>query len=858
MLWRKKKRRSLEDLKEEIESHLAHEADRLRDFGASPDPETAARRAFGNVASVQEAHYEHHHWMFFDHLKRDLRQAVRQAISRPAFSAVVILTLALGIGANSAIFGVIQAVLLRPLPYRDPSRLAMLFSGDPERELHEGRVSLANFADWKARNGSFDGMTVFIGQTFLLGDAEGSSSPERMRSARVTANFWTVLGVTPILGRAFTTEEENRGERVVVLSYDLWRQRFGGSHDALGANLLMDGRTYRIIGVMGPEFRFPFSDTRVWEPVTAHPYWTTRDRKDARGASVWLALGRLKPAVSWARAEEEMDAIGGRLHAEYPKSGPPHIAVVPLDAHSTGRFRASLWILFGAVFLMLLIACINVASLLLARSSVRRREFALRRALGAGWIRIASQLLTETLALASIGGLLGLALAYSALPLLIAFGPAGIPRLQEARMDWQLVLFTVAITVFTAVFASLWPAFESETKGAASRQWTTVSTRRVRDLLVAGEFALALVLVAGAGLLVHSFVRLRAVELGFQPDHLLTMRIDLHTGRGADQQVAYFEDAIRRVQSLPGVKSAAAITGFLRTDPEDSVEVEGRAPQHPGPCEDLIAGPYFETAGIPLKKGRVFQNEDSRNSTPVAIVNETMARAYWPGEDPIGKRFRFRPTTPWLTVIGVTGDMRRQGIERQIAPQVFRPHAQGSENMMDLIVRTYSEPATLAAAIQSEIQSIDRSVAKFAIATVDERLGDQTAERRFDTSLIGVFAFAALFLSAIGIYGLMHHTVAQRFTEIGVRMALGASPKLVVTMVLKQGFTLASIGISVGLLGTLMLSRLLSNLLYGVTPTDPISFAGSALLLLAVAGLACWIPARRASRIDPVVALRQD
>jgi len=855
MFWPRKKR-SLDDFNDEIQSHLMHEADQLRDAGASSDPDAEARRAFGNITSVQETHYEHRHWMFFDHLTRDFRQALRQVRTRPGFSAVVILTLALGIGANSAIFSVVQAVLLRPLPYHDPGRLAMLFSGDPARELHEGRVSLANFADWKSQNRCFDDMTVFIGQTFLLGT---DGSPERMRSARVAANFWTLLGVTPVLGRVFTPEEESRGERVAVLSYELWRQRFGGSKEALGTGIQMDDRTYRIIGVMGPEFRFPFPDTKVWEPVTAHPYWSTRDRKNPRTASNWLALGRIKPDVPWTRAQEEMDAIGRRLHDEYPKSeAPSTVAVIPLDIHATSRFRASLWLLFGAVFLMLLIACINVASLLLARSSVRQREFALRRALGAGRLRLAVQLLTETLVLAFFGGLLGLLIASSALRLLLVFGPADIPRLAEARIDWQVVLFTAAITVFTAIFATLWPAFETGTRGAGSRQWTTVSTRKLRDLLVVSEFALAIVLMAGAGLLVHSFLRLRAVELGFQPDHMLMMRIDLHVGRTVYQQAAYFEDVIKRVQSLPGVKSAAAVTGFLRTDPEDSVEIEGRPLQHPGPCEDLIAGSYFETAGIPLKKGRVFQDDDRRASIPVAIINETMARAYWSGEDPIGKRFRFRPSTAWLTVVGVTGDMRRQGIERQIAPQVYLPYAQGSEDMMDLIVRTYPEPASLAAAVQNEIQAIDRSVAKFSVSTVDQRLGDQTAERRFDTSLIGVFAAAALFLSAIGIYGLMHHLVAQRTAEIGVRVALGASPESVVAMVLRRGFTLALIGIGGGLLGTFSLSQLLSNQLYEVTPTDPISFAGSALLLLAVAGLACWIPARRAARINPVIALRQE
>ncbi len=854
MFWRKK--RSIEDLSEEIESHLAHEADQIRDTRSSADPEGAARRGFGNVTAAKEAWYEYMHWRFFDHLTRDLRQAVRQTRSRPGFSAVVILTLALGIGANSAIFSIVQAVLLRPLPYRDPSRLAMLFSGDPARELREGRVSLLNFADWKSQNRSFEDMTVFNGQTFLLGT---DGFPERMRSARVPANFWTLVGVEPALGRVFTLEEEKHADRVAVLSHQLWQQQFGGSQEALGANLLMDGRNYIVIGVMPSTFQFPFPDTKVWEPITAHPYWSTRDRQSPRSSSVWLVLGRIKLGVTSAQAQEEMNVIARRLQGEYPGNEmPASIPVVPLDIQATGKFRLSLWLLFGSVFVILLIACINVANLLLARGSVREREFALRRALGAGRLRLAAQILTETLVLAACGGLVGLSLASSATEAIKVFGPAGIPRLAEARIDWHVILFTAAISVFTALFASLWPVFGCSRTQAGSRQWTSVSTRRVRDLLVAGEFALALVLVTAAGLLIHSFMRLRTVELGFRPDHLLTMRIDLHVGKTNDGQAAYFEEAIRRVGSLPGVRSAAAITGFLTTDPEDEVEVEGRPPQQPGPCEDLIAGPYFETAGIPLVKGRVFSDQDRRNSLPVAIINETMARAYWPGADPIGKRFRFRATTPWLTVTGVTGDMRRHGIEYQVKPQVFRPHRQGSENMMDVIVRTSSEPSTLAGAIQREIQTIDKTVAKFRIATVDHELGEQTGERRFDTFLIGSFAFAALFLSAIGIYGLLHHLVAQRTNEIGVRMALGARPGAVMALVLRQGLTLALIGTAVGLLGALSISPLLSKLLYGVTPTDPLTFGSSALILLAVAALACWVPSRRAARIDPMRALRQD
>lgn len=554
-----------------------------------------------------------------------------------------------------------------------------------------------------------------------------------------------------------------------------------------------------------------------------------------------------------------MSAIERRLQASYPGSQlPAGVAVVPLDVLTTAKFRLSLWLLFGSVVVILLIACMNTAGVLLARGSAREREFAMRRALGAGRLRLAAQLLTETVVLAACGGLFGLLLGLGAAAAIKAFAPADIPRLAETRIDWQVILFTAGVTVFSALFASLWPVFESNRTQVGGRQWTSVSTRRLRHLLVAGEFALALVLVSTAGLLIHSFLRVQAVELGFRPSHLLTMRIDLHVGKSNDQQAAYFEEAIQRVESLPGVRSAAAISGFLRTDPEDSVEIEGRPPQRPGPCEDLIAGPYFETAGIPLLTGRVFSDRDRRNSLPVAIINQTMARAYWPGDNPVGKRFRFSASEPWLTVVGLTGDMRRQGIERPIAPQVFRPHRQASEDMMDFIVRTTAEPSTMAAVIRSQIQTIDKTVAKFSVATVDHELGQQTGERRFDTFLVGSFAFAALFLSAVGIYGLLHQLVVQRTNEVAVRMALGALPSTVMALVLRQGLTLALVGIAAGLLGALSVSRLLSKLLYDVAPTDPVTFGSSALLLLVIAGMACWVPSRRAARIDPMLVLRQD
>jgi predicted permease len=456
--------------------------------------------------------------------------------------------------------------------------------------------------------------------------------------------------------------------------------------------------------------------------------------------------------------------------------------------------------------------------------------------------------------------MLGMALAAATLKALIAFGPRQIPRLQEAHIDGAALLFTLGLSLLSALISGLWPAVRNGMTPVRSREWTTVSNRSVRNLIVVGEFAIALVLLTGAGLMVRSFVRLQKVDPGFRPEKLLMMRIDLHVGRTSAQQVAYFRNVIDRVSALPGVRSAAAISGLLLSDPEDAIQIDGRPPQQPGPSDDVIAGPFFQTAGIPLKLGRYFSDQDRFGSLPVAVINEKMARFYWPDEDPVGKRFRFpdHSSSPWVTVVGVTGDMRRQGLEKEAIPQVFRPDAQESEDMMEVIVRTAGDPAPTAAVVRGAIQSLDKSVAKFDIGTVEQLLGQQMEERRFQTSLISLFSFIALLLSAIGIYGLMHYLVAQRTQEIGVRMALGARYGNVLALVVRQGVVLAAGGVVIGSFLALGFTHLLSRLLYGVTPTDLVTFATAPLILLGVAAFASWLPARRAARIDPMLALRQD
>jgi len=610
MFWRKK--RPLSDFAEEIQSHLAHEADQIQEHGnARTEAAAAARRAFGNVGLVEEHFYRQGRRLLWDQISRDFLYALRLFWRKPAFSIVVVLTLALGIGANTAIFSVIDAVLLRPLPYKDPSRLAMLWSEDSAHGIQEGRVSLLNFADWRNRSHAFEDITIFVGQTFLLGNKDGP--PERMRSARVADNFFPLLGVAPLIGRAFSIDEAKRGESVVILSYGFWQRRFGGSPQVLGSDLIMDGRKSRIVGVMPASFQYPFADTQVWEPMTAHPYWSTRDRASLRSFAVWFALGRLRPGFAWNQAQSEMSVIGLQLSAEHQENKIlPDIHVVPLYTQTTGRVQLSFVVLFASVFLMLLIACTNVANLMLARGSAREGEFSVRRALGAGRVTLAAQLLVESLVLSATGGLLGLALAAAALKAIVAFGPREIPRLAEARIDSQVLFFTILLSLFAATVSALWPAMQTGTTVCRSRHWNTAANRSLRNFLVVGEFAVALILMAIAGLMIRSFVRLQSVDPGFRPDRLLVMRIDLHVGKTAAQQIAYFKDAIDHVQTLPGIQSAAAISDFLRSDPEDSVAIEGRVPQQPGPSDDLIAGTFFETAGIPKKWPLLFGRRSPR------------------------------------------------------------------------------------------------------------------------------------------------------------------------------------------------------------------------------------------------------
>ena len=817
-----------------------------------------------------------------DEMFQDLRYSARMLLKNKAFTAVAVLSLALGIGANTAIFSVVSGVLLRPLPYQEPGRLAMLWKVNAKQNLYEDGASIPSFLDWRAQSQTFADMAVYasVNSVFLTGGDE----PEQARAVRASANLFPLLGVKPALGRAFSFDEEERRERVVVLSYGLWQERFGGSPDVVGKTLEINGQNSQVIGVMPEGFYFPTKQAQLWEPATLFEGF---DRLRAvRGNDDWNVVGRLKPGATWRAAQAEMNLIDQRLGQTYPNSDPYRIGinVVPLPVQVTGRsLRRALWVLFGAVGFVLLIACVNVANLLLARGAARQREFAVRAALGAGRLRLLRQLLTECVMLAVGASLLGLGLATLGVRSLVSFAPPGIPRLDEIRIDASVLLFTVGLSLLAAILFGLAPAWkvsqqrphEALKEGGGVRSGG-LRLRQGRGLLVAAECALAVTLLTGAGLLIRSFQRLQAVDPGFKPEGVLLMRIARASASNSSTSStstpfplpAVFQQIRERIAALPGVRAVGTIGhpygGVLRTATPESkaVIVEGRPTQteHASfPFDSPSVSPgFFEAIGGVLLKGRFYTEQDLPNPVPreftadVVVINETMARRLFPGEEPIGKRIG--DGRRWHTIVGVVKDMRHQGLEKQPVAEIFLLRGTSGE----WVVRANSDPLTLAAAIREAVRSVDSNATVTSLKTLASQTAELNAERRFQTWLLTLFAIVALTLSGIGIFGVMHYAVAQRTHEIGIRIALGAGSSDVLRLVIGQGLKLAVIGVAAGLLGALWMTRLIAHLLFSVSAADPVTFSGVALLLAGVALLACYLPARKAARIDPLTALRHE
>jgi predicted permease len=803
-----------------------------------------------------------------ENLLQDLRYGIRVLLKSPGVSLMAILALALGIGANTAIFSVVNAVLLRALPYKNPDRILMVWVNNRRAGVDQDYHSYPNYEDYNNQNHVFEQIAAFIDTSSnITGDGE----PERVIGAATTINFFPVMGMEPAMGRMFLPEEWEEGHnQVAVLSHGLWQRRFGSDPQIVGKTISINGKVRTIVGVMPPAFRFPAKETEVWVPLPLRP-----DLKGSR-TSFWLkAVGRLKPGVTLDEARSEMEVISNRLVEQYPSNAGYGVNLVPLYEQFTGNIRSAILVLFGAVAFVLLIACANVANLLLARGAARGKEIAIRAALGAGRTRLIRQFLTESVLLAFFGGLGGLLIAFWGIKVLVALGPRDIPQLDQITIDGKVLGFTLAVSLLTGLIFGLVPALQAsrpdlnETLKEGGRSSAGgFGVDRVRRVLIVSEIALSLVLLIGAGLLIKSFIRLQDVNLGFNPDHLLTMNLQLAgSNYKEDSRVSsFYKQLIQRVEALPGVQSAAAVSDvFLNKVTNSSTfSIEGRP--NPPTAErveitiDTATPDYFRLMGIPLVRGREFDEHDT-GDIPVVIINETMAKRFWPNEDPVGKRIVYGDPdsdTKWITVVGVVGDMRRTGVDTEVRCETFVPHNQWPLRSMVLVVRTASDPLSLAGLVRQEVLAIDKDQPVYNIKTVDQLLSERVSQRRFNMLLLGIFATIALLLAGVGIYGVMSFIVTQRTREIGIRMALGAQKGDVIRLVVGQGIITALAGVLIGLAAAFALTRLMSSLLFGVSTTDPVIFVIISLLLTAVAGVACYIPALRATRVDPMVALRYE
>jgi putative ABC transport system permease protein len=867
------RRRAGVDLAEEIRTHLALETEQNIEAGMSPEEARyAALRAFGSVTLSKEDSRTMWGFRSLETLWQDVRFGGRMLIKNPTFTIVAVLALALGIGANSAIFSVVNTVLLRPLPYKEPDRLMTVWEDNSRHGYPRDTPAAANFIDWRDQNQVFEGMAAMAELSFNL---TGGGEPERIDGRRVSANLFPLLGVEPQLGRAFLSEEDRPGaQRVVIMSHGLWQRRFGSDQNIIGRPLTLNGESYTVVGVMPPQFQFPTRGDELWVPIA----FDSREAAN-RGRHYLEVVARLKSGVTPQQAQAEMNTIAARLQQQYPEQNTGlGAAVVPLHEQVVGDIKPALLVLLGAVGFVLLVACANVANLLLARAAVRQKEIATRIALGASRLRLMRQFLTESILLAVLGGGLGLLLSLWGVNLLKAFIPENISQAKAVTIDARVLGFTLLVSLLTGLIFGLAPAVQAsnlnlnETLKEGGRDSAAGSRgNRIRGLLVVAEVAVSLVLLIGAGLLINSFLRLRNVDPGFRADNLLTMRIVLSAQKYPDRErrAVFYDELLRRVESLPGVKSAAVANWIPLVSQGDSigVTIEGRPAPAPGQANivvtRVVSPHYFETMGIQLLRGRQFAEQDRVDSPPVAVISETMARRYWPGEDPTGKRIapgRPESADDWVTVVGVMKDVRQFELNADPKPQMYLSYEQGWSFFAPshLVVRTEAEPRSLAATVRGAVWSIDKDQPVSNISTMEDVLSESIARQRFSMLLLGIFAAVALLLAAVGLYGVMSYSVAQRTHEIGIRMALGAQTRDVLKLAVGQGLKLVLIGVVLGLVAAFILTRVLASLLYGVSATDPITFITISLVLISVALLASYIPARRATKVDPLIALRYE
>jgi putative ABC transport system permease protein len=798
---------------------------------------------------------------------RDARHALRLLLRAPTFSAIAILTFAVGIGVNIAVFSVVNAVLLQPLPYPDADRITLVWMDNRRQGISDDITSFPNYLDWKNRNTVYAHLAGYTGQAFTL---TGADQPERLIGAAATANFFDVMGVRPALGRVFTAEHEVPGkDGVLVLSHGLWQRRFGGSPDVLGRTLTMSGAQYEVIGVMPPALQLPRT-AEFWVPLAPD-----QQLREAR-QSFWLpVIGRLKPGVSIEQAQAEMSGISTQLEQTYAFLRGFGANVVPLHRQIVGDIERALLVLLGAVGFVLLIACANLANLMFGRTAARRRELAIRNALGAGRGRLVRQIVTEALVLAVCGGAAGVLFAYWATGLFVRLGGDSIPRADTVGIDLPVLLFALGLVTLAALLSGLLPALQASRAASADhlreggRQGGGSATHRTRSLLVGAEVALAFVLLIGAALLTRTLWTMQQVERGFQTDRIATMRVSAPAARypGPVEVRAFYARLLDRLRATPGIESVATATAVLQPVVTNSgiYSIEGQAPPPPEqrieyPVE-VVSPEFFETLGIHLARGRGFSPQDHADAPRVVVVNESFARLGWPGQDPIGRRIRAGDETsqaPWMTVVGVIRDIRRADVTRAIRPELYLSALQTTPRTMMLLVKTTGEPSAIVPAVRRELQAIDPQLPLFAVATLGESVAGTMNQPRFQATLLATFAIVALVLAAIGIYGVTAHAVSQRTQEVGIRMALGAHRRDVLRMMLLQHLRPAVAGVVIGVVGAVLLGRYLDTLLYGIAATDPATFAAIAVALVAVALIACWVPARRATRVDPLIAVRAD
>jgi putative ABC transport system permease protein len=880
-LWRRlfsplRRGRYEREMEEEMRFHLEMQIEQNLASGmAVEEAHYAARRQFGNQTWLKEASREMWSLNSIEALIQDLRYAARMLMKSPGFTFVAVLTLALGIGPNTAIFSVVNGVLLRPLPYYEPERLVMVWADRPILQAQTGLpdfpVTGADFVDWRNQNQVFENMAAMVA---FRSNLTGGGEPESVVAMRASANLFPLLGARLAVGRAFLPEEDQAGAtRVVVISHELWQLRYGADPNIIGQKIILDNEAYTVIGVTAPDFHFPRRGEvpgtyliGATKPDLYLPIAFTPEQKNNRRGNYLIVIARLKPGVSLGQASADMNSIARRLTEQYPQTNTDKGArLAPLRQQAVGKARTALLVLLGAVGFVLLIACANVANLLLARAAGRQKEMAIRAAIGASRWRVVRQLGAESLVLAISGGAAGLLLAWWGVKLLLAIAPDNLPRLYDIRLDTRVAGFTLLVSLLTGIVFGLLPALHaskinlSVTLKEGGRDAAGLLRRRLRGFLVVTEVALAFMLLIGAGLLIRSFERLTEVDPGLDPRGVLTMNMLLPAKYSGGRSAAFFQQTLERLRALPGVEAAATVSPLPLSGAHGSAafRIEGR----PSPTEEafnsgvrIISPDFFNTFRVPLVKGRLPAESDGDKAPPVVVVNESLARNYFANEDPLGKRIIIFGGT--RAIVGVVSDVKHSALDEEAKAEIYMPMAQVPTRYMALAVRVSGDPMQMLAAVRGQVWAVDKDLPIFSVETIERLMAKSVAPRRFNLLLLGAFALVGLALAGVGLYGVMSYTVTQRTREIGVRVALGAQRGDVLRLVIGEGMKLALIGALLGLGGALALTRLLKTLLFGVSATDPLTFIAIAALLIIVALLACWIPARRAASMDPLVSLR--